>query len=139
MCALRLWNFFAEAVLQEPIESPWRWCARQALRLILIVTCLVLLARKTWWQIVIFLGAGVVVVVAVVVVAVVVVVVIVVDVLPTVELTVCWTLDGPWSATAPAVTAPAVTSNTNASTVRILLAIEPPPVGLGWKSPGRRV
>jgi hypothetical protein len=24
MCALRLWNFFAVAVLHAPIESPWR-------------------------------------------------------------------------------------------------------------------
>jgi hypothetical protein len=38
-CAGLLWNFFAVAVLHAPIESPCRWCAVQALRLIRIVTC----------------------------------------------------------------------------------------------------
>jgi hypothetical protein len=41
LCAARPWNFFAVAVLHDPTESPWRWCALHALRLILTVTCLV--------------------------------------------------------------------------------------------------
>jgi hypothetical protein len=42
VCAGLLWNFFANAVLQAPSESPCFWWAFHALRLILIVTCLIL-------------------------------------------------------------------------------------------------
>jgi hypothetical protein len=113
-------------VVQAPIESPWRRCARHTRGAIRIVTCRTAPVRRfrAWWQILILRGgAGVVVVVVSVGVVVVVV--------ATVVVVVVWSApSGPIPATALAVSPPATTSAANPAPVKsFCFSLIPTPLG----------